>query len=220
MNTSKKTLVKGKKTFPGRVYREQDATYLSVTSIIHPEGIDFPEEQLKQYGSRGSIVHDLVEHYILHHRVGDPYKISTPVDIDNVVNGGLGLKWEDCNYVEFFQMYGESIEFKYIEQKLINKKYGYAGRTDGIGTFDGELAIFDWKTAGNYTPQKRIDYFMQLSAYAYCITPIPKKLVIIPLNPKSERGFDEPIVETNVQHYFELFLERLEYVKDNYLPPV
>lgn len=219
MNTKTKTITKGKKTFPGRVYREQSGTYVSVTSVINPDGLDFPEDLLRQYGSRGTIVHELVEHYIKHLQVADPVTICKPIDIDNVVNGSLGLKWEDCNFEGFFQKYGHMFEFKYLEQKLINKEHLYAGRTDIIGLFNGDLAIMDIKTSGNYTTEKLNGYWMQLAAYAYCVTPVPQKLVIIPLNPLAEGGYEEPLVETNVQHHFEMFLEKLQYVKDNYIIP-
>ena len=136
-----KIITNGKKMFLGRVYREADGNYMSVTSIINPDGIDFPEEQLKQYSSRGIIVHDLVEHYIKHLQVADPHVICEPIHIDNVVNGSLGLRWEDCNFEGFFQKYGHLIEFKYLEQKLINRTHKYAGRADIIGSFEDSLAI-------------------------------------------------------------------------------
>lgn len=219
MNKTYKTITNGKKTFPGRVYREQSGSYVSVTSVINPDGLDFPEELLKQYSSRGVIVHDLVEHYIRHLQVAKPVDISEQFHIDNVVNGSLGLSWEDCNFEGFFQEYGHRIEHKYLEQKLINKTHKYAGRADIIGTFDKKLAIMDVKTSGNYTKEKLQNYWMQQAAYANCITPVPQVMVIIPLNPLAEGGYDEPIIETEVRHYFELFLEKLQYVKDNYIIP-
>ena len=216
----KKIIVKGKLPFAGRVYREQDGNYASVTSIIHPEGLDFPPELLKQYASRGTIVHRLTEEFLTTGQVLSPEDIDLPEDLSIVMNGSLKLKIGLCNFKGFFDEFGKDIDVKYIEQKLKNRKHGYMGRADIVGKYKGEWAIFDVKTSGKYDPEKLKDYWMQLSAYANCITPVPKKLVIIPLNPNMPKGYMEPLVEEDVEHYFNLFLKQLEHVKEKYIMPV
>lgn len=215
----KKIIYKGKKPFAGRVYREQDGNYMSVTSIIHPDGLDYPPELLNQYASRGLIVHKQVEHYILTEEVISPEETKLFTDISTMREGSLKLDTESCNYVGFFDEFGDDFDIRYVEQKLKNRKYKYAGRADMIGKYQGEWAIIDIKTSTNYTDEKLISYWMQLSAYANCITPVPTKLVIIPLTPTSDRGYEPPIVETDVKHYFNLFLKQLEKVKEEYQIP-
>ena len=215
-----KTITKGKKPFNGRIYREQDGVYLSVTSIIHPDGIDYPKELLDQYSARGSIIHTQTEHFLTHYQLVDPIHICNPKDIETVKNGSLKLNLEACNPRGFLQEYGDLFRFYLLEQKLKNTQHKYAGRADAIGTYVSELAIIDFKTATNYDTEKLNGYFMQLSAYAYCVTPRPTKLVVIPLNPNSPNGYDAPIVESNIDHYFSLFLTQLDYVRENYIFPV
>lgn len=215
-----KTITKGKKPFNGRVYREQDGIYLSVTSIIHPDGIDYPKELLDQYASRGTIIHAQTEHFLTHYQWLSPERVATQKDIDNVLNGSLKLSLEACNPRGFLQEYGDLFRFHHLEQKVKHKTHRYAGRLDALGTYTERLAVIDFKTASNYTPEKTKEYFMQLSAYAHCISPRPEVLVIIPLNPSSPNGYDEPIVTTEIDHYFSLFQTQLDYVRNNYIFPV
>lgn len=212
-----KTLTKGKKPYKGRYYREHNGTYVSVTSVIHPEGLDFPPELLKQYASRGTMIHDKVEHFLTHGSWSQSDTIHRKEDIDNVKNGSLKLKMEDCNPEGFLKEYGDRIEAKYVEKKLFNTTHKYAGRADIIGRFDGEWSIMDVKTAGNYTPDKLIDYWKQQAAYANCVIPPLKKMVILPINPTTPTGYDAPLIETDVEHYFNLFLKDLKHLHDTYL---
>jgi len=201
------------------VYREQDGNYMSVTSIIKPEGIDFPPELLKQYASRGTIVHKQVEEYLLTGDIISPEETDLPTDLSTVKEGSLKLPIDSCNYQGFFEEYGNDFDVRYVEKKLKNTTHHYMGRSDIIGKYKGEWAIMDIKTASSYTPEKMIDYWMQLAAYANCIKPPLKRMVIIPLTPTSEYGYEEPIVNDDVEHYFNLFLKKLAYARENYQLP-
>jgi len=217
--TKTKTIYKGKKPWPGRTYREQCGNYPSVTSIIHPEGLDFSPELLKQYASRGTIVHKQVEHYLRTGEVVSAQECGLDKDYEIVRDGSLKLSIENCRFKEFFKVYGEFIEPRYIEKKLKNKTHRFAGRADIIGKYKGEWAIMDVKTASSYEPSKMTDYWMQLAAYAHCVKPALKKMVIIPINPTAPKGYMEPLVETDVEHYFNLFLEKLKYAQEHYQLP-
>jgi len=214
-----KTIIKGKKPYNGRVYRYADGVYLSVTSVINPEGIVYPPELLKQYSSRGTIVHKMAEYFFKHYRVPTPQEVATPEDLSNVLSGSLALKIEDCNFVGFFQEYGEHIKIAHIEKEVRNTTYKYAGRADIIGLYDDTLAIMDMKTSGNYTPAKLTNYWKQQAAYAHCMTPVPQTMVLLPFNPTAPNGYEPPLIETDVEGYFKLFLEDLENVKANYIMP-
>lgn len=214
-----KTITKGKKPFSGRVYDIDGEKYMSVTSIINPEGIAFPEHLLIQYQARGTIVHEQTEHFLRHYQFVDPKYICDQELIDTVVNGSLNISWEDCNPLGFFARHGHKIQIKQIEKRVINKEHKYAGRLDCSGYFEDVPATFDFKTASNYTTNKMINYWKQQAAYAKCkdfFDEPPEAMVIIPFNPKSEQGFEEPIVETDIDHYFELFLQDVAYARENY----
>lgn len=216
-----KTLYKGKKPFLGRSYREQEGTFLSVTSIINPDGVpDVPPEVLSQYASRGSIVHAQVEHFLTHYRVPPVEEVADPKDIEIVEKGTLGLSVDSCNIRGFFQEHGKKFKPMFLEKKLINRTHKYGGRADIIGLYEEHVAIIDVKTSGDYPKDKLNSYWMQLAAYAHCVKPRPTHLVIIPLCDKFEDGFAEPLVETEVEHYFNLFLKQYDFVKENYILPV
>ncbi len=53
------------------------------------------------------------------------------------------------------------------EQGMYSDKYGVAGRCDLIGTFNGQLAVVDFKTTTKPKKEEWIDdYFIQCAAYA------------------------------------------------------
>jgi len=221
MTTTKtKIITKGKKQFNGRVYREPDGVYLSVTSIINPEGIAYPPELLVQYSTRGTIVHKLFEHFVKHHQLVTPESICDADEVLLVREGSLKLSIEACNFFDFFQEHGHKIVIAKSEQKLKNTVHKFAGRADIIGMYEKELTVMDVKTSGNYDAKKLVGYWKQQAAYANCITPRPKKMVILPINPTSPRGYDDPIVETDIDGYFNLFLQDLQYVRENYIMPL
>lgn len=216
-----KKLVHEKKVFSGRTYKSPKTgkMYPSVTSIIHPEGIDFPEEQLKQYASRGTIVHKLIEEYHKSDcmRWFDPHNIPELKEHVKIVEkGNLKLKWEDCNYIGFRKKYYEGMKMQEFEGFVCNEEYQFAGRYDVLGTYKNEPAILDFKTASAYSEDKLNDYFMQLSAYAKTLDTPVKYLVIIPLSPKSPQGFLPPFVSSNIDKHFKDFLVKREEFKKIY----
>lgn len=210
-------VVTGKRPFKGRTYQEEDGLYMSVTSILHPDGLDFPPLLLRQYASYGTIIHSMVEHYLIHKEIPDPVSVSKQRDLNNVFGGSLNLQLDDCNVQGFFEEHGSRIKMQKQEMKVKHRVHKYAGRLDILGTFDGVLSVMDIKTSRNYTKRKLKDYWMQQAAYAHCLEDIPKQMVILPLNPKSDKGYDDPIIETDISKYFIMFLEQLAYVRNNYI---
>lgn len=210
---------KGLKPFKGRVYREQDGNYMSVTSIIHPEGIDFPEDKLRQYAARGTVVHSIVEHYLNTNEWITADQCEKTQEVNIVRTGSLGLPIEACNAKGFFEEYGEDLWIRYVEKKLKNHTHKYAGTADMIGKYKGIWSIIDIKTASNYDDEKLTSYWMQLSAYAKCVTNRIPQMVIIPLNPTSPKGYDAPIVSRAVEGNFKKFLKQLKYVRETYQVP-
>lgn len=211
-----KVITKGKKQFKGRFYHEPDGTYVSVTSVIHPDGIDYPKELLDQYAKYGQIIHSQTEHYLNHYQWLPAEKVAKAEDLAVVLNGSLQLDLNACNPRGFFQEFGHLFQVSHIEQKVINRAHKYAGRLDLLMKHKDKLAVGDIKTARNYDQKKIDEYFMQQAAYAGCIKPRPEYMVILPFNPNSEKGYDEPIISGDVERYFKMFLEQLAYVREHY----
>jgi len=212
-----KKLIQEKKVFSGRTYSagKTGENYPSVTSIIHPEGINFPPHLLTQYAARGTIVHKLIEEY--HKSEGklwlDPHNDPELKDKVKIVEeGSLKLKWEDCDYIGFRKEFHKDIKMNAFEQPIINHEHKFGGRFDANGWYKGDMAIYDFKTASAYTDDKLNDYFMQLSAYAKSLPDEYKYLVVIPLNPK--KGYEAPYVSSDIEKHFQDFLvKRSEFEK-------
>ena len=192
-----------------RFYDIDNRKYPSVTSILGWEGIAYPEEKLEQYAARGTVVHKLIDEYFK----GGCKEWKDPADIPSLKpeliilkEGDLGLTWEDCGYKEFFEKHDADIVEPRTELKVVNNELFYAGTTDMVCMWKGELAIVDFKTASNY-PKDRVDkFYRQLAAYANCLKGI-KQMIIVPLNPGNKTGYGKPMISDRIDHYFKAFLE-------------
>lgn len=204
-----------------RVTTRQNIQYPSVTTVL--SGIDpiiFPANRLAQYAARGSIVHAQIRHFL---RTGiwedDLLKIPANEkelqrmisDISTVTRGFLRLSWKDCNFIGFLETYGK--DFKpwngsVGDEILFNDQYVYSATPDWPCLYKDEPAIVDFKTSSNY-PSARVKKFKkQTSAYAKCYPEgVIKNTLIVPLNPKNKFGFGEPIIEQDIENYFNQFVE-------------
>jgi len=213
----KKIIYKGKRPYTGRVYTDNGKQYVSVTSVLHPDGLDFDPYLLKQYASFGTIIHSAVEHFVKFRQIPKYEDIAEKEDLENVLNGSLKLDLDRVDIRGFFLEHGHKIKIKSLEKRIKNEEYGYMGRLDVHGWYKGTTAVMDWKTSRNYTPEKLQSYWMQQAAYAVTLDPVPELMVILPLNPK---GYEDPIVCDEVDHYFELFKKKNAYLRANYEIPV
>lgn len=195
-------------------------TYPHVTSIISAiEPIDYDPEKLKQYASRGSIVHAQIYHFLTTQTWEDNIlKIpGTKLDYIVVTQGNLKLKWTDCNFRGFWEKYGSKFApidgegwAKYAERKIFNDEYVFCGSPDLPCLYDGRVTLADYKTASIYDNEKLDKYWRQLAAYAKTFLNIGLKieqLLIIPLNPSNKSGYGQPIIEKDIDKYFGLFLQ-------------
>ncbi len=201
----------------------------SVTTVLHPHGIDYPAELLEQYAARGTLVHKQIEVFLLEgiwredpnhlrsHLKDKEEKEKIKQALKILENGKLGLSTKQCSFPNFYEKYRALFTFNNLEQAVQNTTHNYCGTFDCHGTYKGKPAIIDFKTASDYNTEKLNSYFQQLSAYANAdgIEKI-KYLVVIPLNPKSSVGFDPPLVTTKVKSFFREFLKKREVFKSLY----
>lgn len=202
-----------------RVFLRQNIRYPSVTTVISGVNpIRFPENKLRQYAARGSIWHAQIKHFL---RTGnwetDLLKIPRNIeekqrmllDIHTVTRGSLRLRLTDCNFIGFWETYGK--DFKpwkggIGDEIFFNDQFIYTGAPDWPCLYKDEPAIVDFKGCVNYPADKVRKFKKQTAAYARCEAGV-KHLVIVPLNAKSKRGFAAPIVEDNIEGYFNNFIE-------------
>lgn len=208
-----------------RFYQRGDRQYPSVTSIISAvEPINFDPVKLKQYGSRGSLVHKQIGHFF---QTGGTWEnnvlkiMGTKLDYLVVTQGDLKLKWDDCNFPAFWQKFGKdfapvSESFKLDNEiTLFNDEYLYAGTLDLRCKYLDKKTLADFKTASDYDNDKLDRYFRQLAAYAVMEKDV-EQMMIIPLNPSNKTGFGAPIIETDIQGYFQKFLQDRAAFKEIY----
>jgi len=103
--------------------------------------------------SRGTRMHSFLERYIMNGEIGDsgnnPYAIESHKMAAHVVASGLHKVTE---------FYGSEVGLYYPEL--------YAGTTDCVGLYDGELAIIDFKQSNKPKHERYLDeYRCQLAAY-------------------------------------------------------
>jgi hypothetical protein len=183
----------------------------SVTSILNYD-TDFlvPEDELKQYASQGNIIHAQVAEFIKTGSWKLPQEIEglTP-DLFILKSGSLKLSLDGWDFQAFLKKHPmEKLE---NGDTIINEKERYGGLPDGYSLFNGIPSIFDIKR----TPEKTKN-FMQMAAYAKSSNRKIGQMIIIPLNDKTEQGFSKPIISTDIDKYYELFLYKRQAFRKVY----
>lgn len=176
----------------------------SVTTIL---GYDFEayvdDEEMKQYCSQGNVIHAQVAEFIKNKIWKEPKEIlELTADLFILKHGSLKLPTDGWSFEAFLKKH--PITNLKNGKTSFNEQYRFGGTPDGEGDHETLPTLFDVKR----TPDK-VKNFMQMSAYAKCkgMEHI-KQLMIIPLNDKTEQGFSKPIISTDIDKYFELFMAK------------
>lgn len=210
-----------------RFYHGQNGQkYPSVTSIIGWDADFFiSPEELAQYAARGTIIDRQVEVFLKTGEWKEPKDIPEIYpELVTLRGGSLSLVVDDVDFRGFYKDY----PFKIIEcQKThVNDKYRYGGRSDILCIIDSsnkgkwekvDGVLFDVPTildvkSGSIDKTK---HFKQQTAYWKC-EPEVKQVGLIPLNNDTKQGFSKPIIETNPDKYWSLFLKDREQFRNRY----
>ena len=184
-----------------RFYERNGKQYPSVTSVLGWD-IDWriSEDELMQYGARGTIVHKIIELYLKEKKWYDPIDVPELEDEVNILmSGSKKLTWKSCSYIKAMENIIEDIELIDTEQAVYNDELLYAGRLDCLCKYKGKLTVLDFKT-GTTTDMR------QLAAYSICIPNI-EQLVIVPCGPTvNKSGVKKPVVCDAIQPEFKKFI--------------
>lgn len=91
-----------------------------------------------------------------------------------------------------------------VESAVYNQPHRYAGRFDCLGEWQGELCLFDWKTASKPKKLEWItDYCLQVTAYTMAINYLYQV--------KIERGIIAIAIEDRPAQIFHLNTPELQY---------
>ena len=184
-----------------RFYEKDGKKYPSVTSII---GWDkewkVTEDELRQYASRGTIVGEIVEHYLSKGEWIDPTQVpSLREDVSVLMSGSLMFTWEQCSHKAFLEQFGDKIKVENVQGTVFNDENLYAGTYDIFGSYESVKSLMDVK-CGGYN-------MMQLAAYAMCLEGV-QQLVVLPVGPTDNKcGYKKPVVCDTIGKEFEEFLK-------------
>jgi CRISPR/Cas system-associated exonuclease Cas4 (RecB family) len=196
-----------------RFYKKVDSydamNFISITTITSnyskekfalwrkKNGEDEANRITKAATTRGTQMHNLIEHYIENKEL--PKSAPLPkllFDVAkpelNKINNILGIE---------IQLYSEYFEI--------------AGTADLIAEYDGVLSIIDYKTSERPKPREWIEgYFVQCTAYAlmlYELTGIKAKQLVIIM--ACENGEVEVYKETDLKKYIKLLRKYIDKFK-------
>ena len=201
-----------------RHYSFQGQIYPSVTSILsatRPQkdrlalqqwrkrvGIQKAQQITTNASRRGTSLHSAIGYYLKQRQI--------PADIES------NLYWHSIKPTL------DRLETVHlVESAIYHSLYQYAGCFDCLGVWEGQLCVFDWKTASKPKKQEWItDYCLQVTAYIRAINYL--------YNAEIERGIiaialaDEPaqIFHLNahdLSFYWQQFLGRLRQWKSQQL---
>jgi hypothetical protein len=185
-------------------FREKNGRkYPSVTSIT---GFDkdwkISDDELRQYASRGTVVHRLIEEYIKTGKWVEPETLSElKEDLIILVTGSLKLSWKDCSYEKFFQECGKDFEFIKTEVEVFNDEVCYSGRFDALVKYKGKLSIADWKTGNSFCHS-------QTAAYAVAYKDRVDNLIICPVGScPNKTGYFKPNITEDIKGNYQKFLK-------------
>lgn len=201
--------------------------YPSVTSIIGMDDNFFmPQDELAQYGARGTVIHKQIELF-LKDGIWRDYKDIPEVafQVMTVLKGTLGLSLEDVNFVNFYKDY----PFKVLEQEkvVINHEHKYAGRLDilciieksNAGKWDKIEGIqFDVPTILDVKTSTTLDHlkgFTQQGAYARTDETV-KQIGLIHLTKENVCGYAKPKLSNKIEHYWSIFLNKRALFQSRY----
>ena len=199
-----------------RFYRKKDSddpmNFISITTIISNYskekfanwrlkiGEDEANRIIKSATTRGTHMHNLVEHYLENKEL--PKSAPLPKLLFDVAKPELN---------KINNILG-------IEIPLYSEYLGIAGTVDTIAEYNGVLSIIDYKTSERPKPREWIDgYFVQAAAYAVMLFELTgikaKQLVIIMA---CENGEVEVYKETDLKKYIKLLRVYIDKFKKDH----
>lgn len=200
-----------------RFYPRNGKKYPSVTSILGwDKDWKISEDELRQYASRGTIVHRILYEYFKvvdgkrNRQWIDPMECKElEEDVINVITGSLGLSWKDCSYKTFVEKFENDIEIYAMEETVYNDEWLYAGRLDIRGAFKGKKGIMDWKTGSYEMPQ--------LAGYAIASKESQEQCIVLPVGKtKNKCGYMNPIVTNDIEGEFKKLLKAREKFRNRF----
>ena len=196
-----------------RFYDVDGEKFPSVTSITsYDKDFFVGDEDLKIYAAQGCLYDAEIRNFVntgvwkdssqLLECTADRFILKS-----KSLSSGKMLSLAPCNFRGFLEKWPIS-DLKSIEKPVVNRKYRYAGTPDLIGTYNGLKTLVSIKRTKSET-----DNLIQESAYAKCdgMEDI-KQMMVVEMKHEDDggnkSGYSKPIVSSEMDRYFELFLRK------------
>lgn len=198
-----------------------DEEWPSVTSIAgYDKDFFVSDEDLKIYSAQGNIYDAEIRNFVrtgiwkdsseLLECTADRFILKT-----QKLANGKNLSLDSCKFREFLEKYPIT-DLVSCDTAVFNRQHRYAGTPDLIGTYNGLKTLVSIKRTKSET-----DNLIQESAYSKCegMEDI-KQMMVVEMKNESDggnkQGFSKPLVSTEMDKYFELFLMKRSEVKKIY----
>ena len=200
------------KRFYKKVDSDDPMNFISITTVTsnyskdkfklwrQRVGEDEANRITKAATTRGTQMHNLVEHYIKNEEL--PKSAPLPKMLFDVAKPELN---------KINNILG-------IEIPLILRVSGVAGTADTIAEYNNVLSIIDYKTSAMPKPREWIEsYFVQATAYSamlFEMTGIAAKQLVIIM--ACENGEVETYIETDIKKYLKLLVQYIKKFKEDH----
>ena len=153
------------------------------------------EHETNRCSTRGSAVHELVEHYLNNEHSFMRGYAPEHVHLFNQ----LKLRLKKVNNI------------RTQEASLFSDELKIAGRVDCIGEYKGKLSIIDFKTSNNNKSKDMIyDYYLQCTAYSLMWYEMTGELIEnITIIMAVERGLTSMVFQETIHKYIKPLYERI-----------
>lgn len=202
-----------------RFYPIDGESFPSVSSInSYDKDFFVGDEDLKIYAAQGNIIDAEIRNFV---KTGI-YKPSSEllectadrfILKSRALSSGKRLSLDGWNFQGFLEKFPIK-NLVSIEKPIFNRKYRYAGTPDLVGEFNGIKTLVSIKRTKSET-----DNLIQESAYAKCEgMEDVKQMMVVEMKSEEDggnkQGFSKPIISTDIDKYFELFLrKRSDFLK-------
>ena len=204
-----------------RFYPKDGEEYPSVTSISgYDREFHVVDEDLKIYAAQGCIYDAEIRNLVRTGEWKDSKDLLECTADRHILKSrslstGKMLSLDPCNFLGFLEKFPIT-ELRSCEEPIFNIQYKYAGTPDLIGVYNGLKTLVSIKRTKSET-----DNLTQEAAYAKCIgMEDVKQMMVVEMKNESDGGnkcgFSKPIVSTDIDKYFELFLRKRKEVKEIY----
>lgn len=193
----------------GKIGNELYPHVTSILETVNPTDFYMDKDKLRAYAARGQVLDIVLQKFIQEGKWYDPMKElpETWKYLKQMKVHKLEMSGNLPGWVEKYKPV-----FKVGHQQIVNHRYKYVGEPDvAFGFLNDIPTMFELKNRSSMSKQEKLKAFKQNAAYANGenLENKVEQLCIIIINDDTKQGFSQPVVTTEIEKYFDLFLTDL-----------